>query len=246
MKEKSKSQEGGRLSVSEKLGQLAPGFGSRVEEAAATLGSVETAATAIGLGHNQLRRIMAEESVPAFPAIALLARKSGYRFEWLAFNEPPAKAGSVSISSQPPPLMSEEFVYVPELDARSAAGHGVMNDEQPEVRSVLPIPLSMIQAMGLEPEYLRAWEAKGESMTPHIFDGDRLLIYTKEEPLRDGKIYAFNVGEDMLVKQLQLEPDGGVTLVSTNPMFPPRTLRKSERSMISIAGRVVGTFKRFA
>ncbi|MCX7366800.1 MAG: S24 family peptidase [Alphaproteobacteria bacterium] len=224
---------------------MAPGFGSRIRTAASTWDTFEAAATAIGLGYNQLRRIMEEETVPSFPAIAMLAKKSGYRFEWLAFGETPEMSGEPGVSAVPHDLIREQLVWVPELDARSAAGHSAHNDERPEVKSVFPVPLSMIQAMGVAPELLRLWEATGDSMLPDIADGDRLIVYIGEEALRDGKIYALNVGDDTLVKQLQLEPDGGLTLVSKNPSFPPRKIGKADRSRLLIAGRVMGAIKRF-
>ena len=234
-----------RESARERLKSMAPGFGSRIRKAVETFDTREAAATAIGLGYNQLRRIIEEETVPSFPAIVLLAKKSGYRVEWLAFGELPELSGEARLTALPPDMIQEQFVLVPELDARSAAGHGVHNEEKPEVKSVFPVPRSMIQAMGVAPELLRLWEATGDSMLPDIADGDRLIVYIGEESLRDGKIYALSVGDDTLVKQLQLEPDGGLTLVSKNPSFPPRKIGRADRSRLLIAGRVMGAIKRF-
>lgn len=237
--------ESGRRSTKEKLSDLAAGFGRRVEKAVDTFESVESAATAIGLGHNQLRRIMKEEAVPSFPAMRLLASKSGFRLDWLASGELPEKNDAQERSlAIPRQLMEAQLVWIPELDARAAAGHSAVNIE-PEMKSAFPVPANMVQAMGVDPSLLRLLEAKGDSMVPDIHDGDRLIVYIGEEQLRDGKIYAFNVGDDTLVKQLQLEPDGGLTLVSKNPTFPPRKIGKSERSRLSIAGRVMGSIKRF-
>lgn len=244
MNAKSRDADGSRLSTQEKLAQLAAGFGKRVETAVDTFESVEAAATAIGLGHNQLRRIISEQAVPSFPAIALLARKSGYRFQWLAFNEQPEKEPDVGGTSLAPPLLAAQFVWIPEYDARAAAGESAMNHET-EIRSAFPVPLSMIEGMGVMPERLRMMKAQGTSMEPDIRDGDSMIIVIGEETIRDGEIYVHNIGDDTLVKQLQLEPDGGVTLISKNPSFGPRKIGKSDRSRLSIAGRVLGALKRF-
>ncbi len=234
----------GRRSVEEKLRDLAPDFGKRIQVAVDSLGSVELAARAIGLGHNQLRRMLKEDAVPSFPAIALLARKSGYRLEWLAFDEKPEKSSvDDGVFHHPPPGVTERFIWVPEYDARAAAGHGVINYEA-EIRSVFPVPLSMIPK-GVMPERLRLAEAKGESMQPDIRDGDRLIIVTGEDSLRDGAIYVLNFGDDTLVKQIQIEPDGGLTLLSKNPLFAPRKIGRDERQSLSIGGRVLGAIKKF-
>lgn len=239
-----RTADSARESARERLKQLAPGFGKRVEIAVETFPSIPQAAAAIGLGHNQVRRIIAEETVPSFPAIAQLARKSGYRFEWLAFDELPQKSEEMADADLPPAGLRERFVWVPELDARAAAGHSAMNEE-PEVKSAFPLPLSMIEAMGATPDRLRMFEAFGASMEPDIRDRDKLIVVIGEDTLRDGAIYVINLGDDTLVKQIQLEPDGGLTLLSKNPAFSPRKIGKSDRSRLSIAGRVLGALKRF-
>ena len=235
----------GPRSVQRKLGDLAEGFGKRIAKAVAEFESVELAARAIGLGHNQLRRMMKEEAVPSFPAIALLARRSGYRLEWLAFDEQPEKSSvDDRVFHQPPEGVVERFIWVPEYDARAAAGHGAVNHE-PEIRSVFPIPASMIEGMGVAPERLRLAEAKGDSMQPDIRDGDRLIIVIGEDSLRDGAIYVLNFGEDTLVKQIQIEPDGGLTLLSRNKDFAARKISRDERESLLIGGRVLGAIKKF-
>ena len=66
----------GPRSVQKKLGDLAEGFGKRIGKAVDVFESVELAARAIGLGHNQLRRMMKEEAVPSFPTAVRWAWES--------------------------------------------------------------------------------------------------------------------------------------------------------------------------
>lgn len=247
---KSRSPEAARESARERLKDLAPGFGARVEAAVDTFPSIALAAKAIGIGYNQVRRIIDEETVPSFPAMALLAKKSGYRFEWLAFGEKPEKS-SIDDGAFPQrgpgfgERLAERFIWVPEYDARISAGHGAHNHDVEEIRSVFPVPVSMIEGMGVMPERLRLVEATGDSMLPDIRDGDRLIIVIDEDSLRDGAIYVLNFGDDTLVKQIQIEPDGGVTLLSKNPTFAPRRIAADDRQAMSIGGRVIGAIKRF-
>ena len=237
----------GRRSVQERLHDLVPGFGKRVETAVGTFDSIEAAATAIGLGHNQLRRIMAEGSVPAFPAIALLARKSGYRLEWLAFNELPEKS-SVDVPAFPqlPIGTADEFLWVPEYEARAAAGRGVINEEFPEVKAMFPLPRKMIDQMGLDPARLRILQSDGNSMEPDIRNGDHMVIYIGEDTLIDGAIYVLNTDNGTMVKEVQLDPRGGLKLISKNPSYAPLPVSADEREQLSFAGRLVMTLKRFA
>lgn len=239
--------DGEKPNTRERLDVLAPGFGKRVKTAVESLGGVVAAIKAgLPLGENQLRRIQNEETVPSFPAISILARLSGYRHEWLAFAEQPAKSAELTdLKSLPDDAQATPFYWVPQLDARAAAGHGVSNLEVPEVKAAYPIPVAMIDAMGLDPTRLRIVTSEGLSMEPDIRHGDLIVIHVGEDTLRDGAIYVLNAGDDTLVKEIQIDPGGGLLLVSKNPSFPPRPVRPEEREQLSFAGRVVMTLKRF-
>jgi SOS-response transcriptional repressor LexA len=230
----------------ERLKELAPGFGKRVRVAVDALGGVESAALVVPVGANQIRRIQNEETVPSFPAIAILAKKSGYRSEWLAFAEEPETSDAPADRPAPPPeLQAVDFIWVPELDARAAAGQGLMNHEHPAIKAAYPIPRTMIASMGLDPMRLRILQARGTSMEPDIRDGDHMVIYTGEDELRDGGIYVFSIDADTMVKQVQLQPDGGLMLISKNPVFAPRPISAAGRQDLNFAGRLVMTLKRF-
>lgn len=233
--------------TAERLEQLASGFGARVGKAVDELGGPEKAARLIGLGANQVRRIQREETVPSFPAISLLAKISGYRPEFLAFAELPEKSSDgPDITRLPEETQAEPFYWVAELDARAAAGHGVMNHEHPEVKTAFPIPRRSIDRMGLDPKRLRIVDADGTSMEPDIRHGDQLVIYIGEETLIDGAIYVLSNAEGTLVKQVQLDPLGGLVLVSKNPAFPPIAISADDRAQLLFAGRLVMTLKQFA
>lgn len=239
--------EGEKPNTRERLEVLAPGFGDRVKEAVKALGGVAAAVEkGLPLGENQVRRIQNEETVPSFPAISILAQMSGYRLEWLAFAKEPAKGEAPpDLTSLPEETQATPFYWVPELDARAAAGHGVMNDEIPEVRSAYPIPRAMIDTMGVDPTRLRILQSDGTSMEPDIRHGDHMVILVGEQTLIDGAIYVLNAGEDTLVKQVQIDPSGSLVLISKNPSFPPRPVKAEDREQLSFAGRVVMTLKRF-
>ena len=229
----------------ERLKALAPGFGDRVKKAIETFPTIQVAAASIGLGYGQVKRIIDEDTVPSFPAMALLAKKSGYRFEWLAFAEGPEK-GTDAHAGVYTPEGALEFLWVPEMEGRAAAGKGIVNpNELPDVKAAWPIPRALIQGMGLRPERLRIVEADGPSMEPDIRHGDLMLIHTGEQELRDGHIYVLSVADDTIVKQVQLDPTGSLHLISRNPAFAPRTVSKREREQLNFAGRVVLAMKKF-
>ncbi len=240
--------EGDKPNTRERLGVLAPGFGERVREAVKALGGpAQAVEKGLPLGENQVRRIQNEETVPSFPAISILAKMSGYRLEWLAFAREPAHGEPLpDLTSLPDETEATPFYWVPQLDARAAAGRGVTNLESPDVKAAYPIPRNIIDQMGLDPRRLRILTSDGTSMEPDIRHGDFIVIHIGEETLIDGAIYVLNAGDDTLVKQVQLDPTGDLVLLSKNPAFPPRPVAADDREQLSFAGRVVMTLKRFA
>ena len=79
-----------------------------------------------------------------------------------------------------------------------------------------------------------------------IRNGDHMVIYIGEDTLIDGAIYVLNTDNGTMVKEVQLDPRGGLKLISKNPSYAPLPVSADEREQLSFAGRLVMTLKRFA
>lgn len=95
------------------------------------------------------------------------------------------------------------------------------------------------QDMAKQGEYF-ALSIKGDSMEPRITEGD-VVIVRKQEIVENGELAVVLVnGNDATVKKFY-KNDNGITLISTNPAYPPFTFSKKEANNlpVTIIGKVV-------
>ena len=61
---------------------------------------------------------------------------------------------------------------------------------------------------------------EGDSMEPHIHDGE-LLVIDRMVETKDGDVVVARIGQEFTVKRLHRGEDGRVSLVSDNPVYAP-------------------------
>jgi len=230
--------------VAERLVPLAPGFGARVEVAARVIGEFVAAAAAIGLSYDQLRQIITEKSVPSFPAIAALARRSGCTFSWLAFGEPPQfRAGRESTSAREDTravnYSDPETVLIRRYDVAFSAGPGAAVGEE-VVTASIPFSRRYLEvALRAAPDDVAMGQADGDSMLPTIADKDLLMVHLGRRRIADGKIFVLRLGNELVVKRVQREIDGSLLLISDNKAYPERRLTQAEADQVDVIGRLI-------
>lgn len=91
-------------------------------------------------------------------------------------------------------------------------------------------------------ELPKSWEHKGEyfglkisgnSMEPRICDGD-VVIIRRQDTCESGQIAIVLVNGDAATCKRVFFHDNGITLVSNNPMFPPRFYTCEEVSSLPV------------
>jgi phage repressor protein C with HTH and peptisase S24 domain len=146
---------------------------------------------------------------------------------------------------------------VPEVDARAGAGSGQVGDHEivtlqrgetyvgHRVISDWVFPSAFLRhELHVQPGGIMVLEVVGDSMSPTLETGDRVIVDTSHSrPTPDG-IYVIEEGDGPMVKRLQLirrsEP-AEVRIISDNPRHEPYTLRLDD---IRIIGRVSGRVSR--
>ena len=92
------------------------------------------------------------------------------------------------------------------------------------------------QEMAAQGEYF-ALSIKGDSMEPKISEGD-VVIVRKQDVVENGELAVVLVnGNDATVKRFY-KNDNGVTLISTNPVYPPFVYSKKDVDELPV--RVIG------
>lgn len=105
---------------------------------------------------------------------------------------------------------------VPKFSAASA-GPGCWTDGNPDEYLVLP---KHLQGKGK----FFAVNAKGDSMSPDILDGDLLFVRNQGFIEYNGQIAIITVGEDVRVKKISLTNEG-ILVESINKDYPPELHR---------------------
>ena len=129
-----------------------------------------------------------------------------------------------------------ETTYVELIRQEAAAGIGAAIEDNAE-RVIIPVPTEIIgpHADG----QIQALIVRGDSMTgDHIFDGDIIFI---DRSINQGDyIFVLSDGTDLLVKRVQIDRiKKSITLLSSNPAYPPRAFTGPDREKIKIEGKVI-------
>ena len=137
----------------------------------------------------------------------------------------------------------QEFLSVPELDVRLAAGKlGIENYEETAIGEIL-LRRSFLESFKLPIERMKIVYADGDSMEPVIRNEGPMLFY--EEAVTDVRlidprtVYAINHGGKMIVKCISRERDGTWLAKSLNPAYPPFPLEKEDGRDVRIVGRIL-------
>lgn len=120
---------------------------------------------------------------------------------------------------------------------RVAAGSGCLADDNLDGYENVPTDI-----LSTEEEYILL-NVKGDSMSPKIEEGDRLLIQL--QPSVDSGSYAVVLidDEDGVVKKVCYSKNR-IELISENPYYPPRIFEKSEVTRVRVVGLVKYIFRK--
>ncbi|MCZ2496409.1 hypothetical protein GN316_06540 [Xylophilus sp. Kf1] len=96
----------------------------------------------------------------------------------------------------------DDFIQVPRLNVSAGAGPGRLSSVVEEDGS-LQFRLDFLQSVSVQSKYAAIINVRGGSMEPTIKDGAVILINKADRTPRDGNIYAFVNGEEILVKRFR-------------------------------------------
>lgn len=84
-----------------------------------------------------------------------------------------------------------------------------------------------------------SYNITGDSMKGRIEDGSRCTAdSSKKNQIKDGKIYVLRYGVLRVTKYVYRRPDGGLTLKSENPDYPPIQIDPTDLDQVEILGWV--------
>ena len=213
-------------------------FGQRVREARLEARLTQAAlAKAAGMKQPTIAEIEAGDYKES-KRINALARALKVNPDWLETGKAPKHLLHVS-----PVVLVEgsddEFVEVRALTLKTAAGGGYVVDYV-AVKGGRAYTRDYFRKRGLKPELCFRATVIGDSMEPHLFDGDEVLVNGGEKEILSGRVYAFAVRQEPRVKRFFWQADGTLKIHSDNEArYPDEILTKEAAESFEVLGRVV-------
>lgn len=216
-------------------------LGARIRSIRKGLGDPdrETFAKILGISKNTIAFYERGERTPDATVLAAYRARFGIDINWLLTGQgnPTAAEGMAARSELSEP---EDVVKVPFQDLRVSAGPGltVITERDAEM---IGISRRILNELGLSPFQTLIMMVDGDSMSPTINDGAVIFVNRNEQHPREGRVYVLSLAGDLVVKRIQLDLDGGLTLLSDadGPAFPPRRIDSVDVERVKVIGRVV-------
>jgi len=128
--------------------------------------------------------------------------------------------------------------YYPDIFA--SCGNGMITFS--EEKEILSIPQAILSKYSKNKQYSMIC-ASGDSMTPYINDGDKLIVeHSTGEQITDTKIYVFFYKEEIFVKRLSKNIDE-IVIKSDNTTYNTRIIKKENINDLKIIGQIVGIMR---
>lgn len=81
--------------------------------------------------------------------------------------------------------------------------------------------------------------SSGDSMEPTIASRALLLVDQNQRRITSAGIYCIRVIDQVMAKRIELNLDGTYSLISDNPLYPPKNVPREDMDRAEIIGRVV-------
>lgn len=132
----------------------------------------------------------------------------------------------------------QPWIAIPRLALGASAGPGALAEDDGTVGH-LGFAETWLREMGLTPARLTALTVMGDSMVPALSDGDEILVERLDGTIghtsRAG-IYVIRRDGMLLVKRLEYQREGRVSVISDNRAYPPEDVAIDE---VEVIARVV-------
>jgi phage repressor protein C with HTH and peptisase S24 domain len=229
----------------------APGAGQaafmdRLLALARTWPSSDSLAKAASVSPSALRKWLKGQAEPSRERLVALADATGVSIGWLAKGEGPVPDLPAHGGSGKPLAGGHAhrpdgslFLLLPKRPESVAAGSGAP-----------PAPAQLTEFIGLRHDWIGQTfgrapgdlildTAVGDSMEPHIRDGDLLLVDVTENSFRSFGIYVMEMRGERIVKRVQRLFNGTLILISDNRVYQPEEIPPEDAAEVHVVGRVV-------
>lgn len=143
---------------------------------------------------------------PPAGVIKALAREAGISTEWLLFGG----------STEPASGLADRFVAIPRFPVYASAGPGSVAEDHTAPEEFIMFREDWLKKIGVNYRNCHVITVKGQSMEPTLYEGDIVLVDTKDRRPVPGALFALAIDDYAYVKRVQLQSDGSILLISDN------------------------------
>ncbi len=135
----------------------------------------------------------------------------------------------------------QDVVYIDYYsDVFASCGSGTIVFSEEKIK--IPLSSTLIKGFSKQKNY-SIINATGNSMTPTIDDGDKLLVeHWNGEQIQDNCVYVFCFNQEFFIKRLSKNLDE-IIIKSDNPDYRTRTINGSTVDELILVGKVIGIIK---
>lgn len=204
------------------------GLAQRIRQCADQLGSGDELARRTGIPRRTLETYLSADAEPKASRLLAIATAAQVSLDWLISGESLSQHESDDAG----------WVDVPLYNVQVSAGHGAYLDYE-HIITYLKFRYNSLNRKGLQVNKLAAVQVRGDSMLPTLSEGDTLLIdQTQQIPVGDD-IFVIRLSDVLMAKRLQRLANGGIRIISDNPVYPPEQVASTELMQLAVLGRVV-------
>ena len=131
--------------------------------------------------------------------------------------------------------------YYPNVFGSCGTGYFVSSEQKEQIQ----VPVNALFKSLSKGKKYSVINAKGNSMSPYIESGDKLIIeHLDNQPIIDNHVYVFCYDKDLYIKRLYKNIDEIIAKSdNTEPIFKVKSIPKEEWGNLQIIGEVVGLMR---
>lgn len=206
--------------------------------------SINAFARKAGLSASSVHRIL-HGGEPSLSSVFQMANAAGVSANWLMTGWGADLDGQQNSHLTVPPGFASGngqtslAINEGEVKIRSLSSHHIVSFDQIQSHVLyddVRFPKSILNELGLKADEACLVQVSGTAMEPLLRDGSVVLIDTADTLLAEGRIYAFTLNGEVMVKRLR-PSRGKIFMVSENrTMFPDERIARADD--FEVAGRV--------
>lgn len=137
--------------------------------------------------------------------------------------------------------LSVTLDYYPNVFGSCGTGYFVSSEEKEQIQ----VPVNALFHKLSKGKKYSVINAKGNSMSPYIESGDKLIIEHNEgEPIIDNHVYIFCYDNDLYIKRLYKNIDEIIAKSDNpDPIFKVKSIPKKEWDNLQLIGEIVGLMR---